>query len=104
MNYQREYERITDGVGTIRNITILLIVCVVCSVGGFIFIPGIIPDMTKIYIISVFGGFVIFFLISLIVARKDTYAVLFFMGLAQFFAGILLGTAIISVQEIIHQN
>ena len=101
MDYQREFERISDAIGVIRNITLLLILCAMCSVCGFLFIPGVIPQLTEIYIISVGGCILIFMLVALILARKSSTATLFFTGLSQFFAGIFLGIAFISIQKII---
>lgn len=101
MNYEREFERISETIGLIRNITILLIVCFLCTVGAFIFIPGAIPHSAEIYLGATLGFFIIFCVLALILARKDVKATLFFTALGQFLAGTFFGIAIISVQKII---
>jgi len=101
INYEREYQKMSDVIGIIRNITVLLVICVLGTVVGFLFVPGAIDQLVKIYIIAGCGALMIFALVALVLARSSSIVTLFFTAVAQLFAGLFLGVAIISVVKII---
>ena len=101
MNYERELEKIGERVGLMRNLAIMLNLFVLTSIGAFMFIPGIIEPIVKIYLVSVSGFALVGITLALLLARKDSTATLFFTGLSLLISGIFLGVAIMAVQKLV---
>jgi hypothetical protein len=100
MDFERELQRISERISLLRNMAIMVNLFVIATIGAFIFIPGVIDPIVKIYMISIAGFALVGITIALVLARRDSTATLFFTGLSMMTSGVFLGVAIASVQKI----
>ncbi len=94
---ERKYRDLIDQIQLGRNISIFINLFAAVQLLLAVILPDLLPQLLKIWLITVSGGAVIGILIGLLLSRDDVKTTNFFILISIFISGLILGISIVTI-------